>query len=156
NPVLQVTYLDQTQTEADGGFAFRYKLDTPIEGVYDISVGGESVTEQVYAALNYSGKPVSIPPEFSVAYSADEALSESLGNQPALKPGTYYLKVSADKPLKQAPTVSIDAEGSANDVTDATTNATEGSDYYLERTITFDEAATGHTQEIITISGTSE
>jgi hypothetical protein len=89
---------------------------------------------------------------FNIQYYSDSSLSASLGDKPYLKAGTYYLKISASKPLKQAPTVTIEAEGNSNDVINATSTLYSGNDYRFTRTIIYDSQAAGNYQESISIS----
>lgn len=96
------------------------------------------------------------PPRFFVQYFADPARTESLGINPYLSEGPYYLEVFASKALSEAPVVTIDAEGSLNDVLNGTTTAvgTDSRTYWMERTIVADADAIGAIPETITVTGT--
>lgn len=94
------------------------------------------------------------PPTFGIQYYSDSSLLISLGNNPHLKAGTYYLKVSANEILLAPPTVTIDAEGTGNDIVDAATSLVSGSDYTYTRAIATDTLATGSVLEDISITGT--
>ena len=52
-----------------------------------------------------------------------------------MKAGTYYIKITSNEPLTGAPTISIAAEGTANDVTNGVTIPVSGNDYKYTRTI---------------------
>ncbi|MGA3094069.1 MAG: SBBP repeat-containing protein, partial [Dehalococcoidales bacterium] len=93
-------------------------------------------------------------PTFTIQYYSDSGLSISLGDNPRLKAGTYYLKITANEALSGTPTVSIDAEGTANDVTGAATTLVSGNVYKYTRTISSDAAAVGAVLENLSISGT--
>ncbi|MEK7632263.1 MAG: Ig-like domain-containing protein [Patescibacteria group bacterium] len=92
-------------------------------------------------------------PTFAAQYFSDSALTSSLGDNPQLKTGTYYLRVIASEALSAAPAISILAEGTANDITDATATPVSGTTYRLERTIAPDAAAIGAELEEIHIAG---
>ncbi len=94
-------------------------------------------------------------PAFTIQYYANEGLTTSLGNNPRLKAGTYYMKINASEALSGLPTVSIDAQGTANDVTNAVTALDSGTNYIYTRIISTDSAASGSTLEDISITGTS-
>lgn len=93
-------------------------------------------------------------PSFTIQYYSDTALTNALTNNARLKAGTYYIKVTSSETLQSAPTVSISAEGTANDVSSAITTPVSGNDYKLTRTIASDGAAVGSVLEDISISGT--
>ncbi|HPG59054.1 MAG TPA: chitobiase/beta-hexosaminidase C-terminal domain-containing protein, partial [Candidatus Wallbacteria bacterium] len=93
-------------------------------------------------------------PSFTIDYYSDSALTLSLGTNPRLSAGTYYLKITASKTLQSAPTISISAEGAANDKTNAATTAVSGNDYKYTRVIAYDALAIGAVIEDISISAT--
>ncbi|HOD39855.1 MAG TPA: chitobiase/beta-hexosaminidase C-terminal domain-containing protein, partial [Candidatus Wallbacteria bacterium] len=93
-------------------------------------------------------------PSFTIDYYSDSALTLSLGTNPRLSAGTYYLKITASKTLQSAPTISISAEGTANDNTNAATTAVSGNDYKYTRVIAYDALAIGAVIEDISISAT--
>ncbi|MCX6809100.1 MAG: Ig-like domain repeat protein, partial [Candidatus Berkelbacteria bacterium] len=97
-------------------------------------------------------------PSFTIQYYSDPSLlsGTSLGNNPYLKAGTYYLKITASESLTTAPTISINAEGALNDVTTASTDLFSGTSYIYTRTIVTDTSAVGTTKEAITITGTDK
>ena len=92
-------------------------------------------------------------PTFTIQYYSDSGLSSSLGDSPRLKAGTYYLKITANEALSGAPTISINAEGTANDVTGFAATLVSGNSYKYTRTIGFDTAAVGSVLENISITG---
>jgi hypothetical protein len=93
-------------------------------------------------------------PTFNTQYYSDSDLTISKGDNPRLNAGTYYIKITANEALSVAPTISIDAEGTANDVTDGTTVLVSGNEYKYTRTIMADPAAIGVVLENISITGT--
>ncbi|MDD5732064.1 MAG: hypothetical protein PHU42_04195, partial [Patescibacteria group bacterium] len=96
-----------------------------------------------------------IAPTFAIQYYSNIGLTVPIADNTQLKAGTYYVKITANKPLASAPTVSsIFAEGTANNVTNGTTTLVSGNDYKYTRTIVFDAAATGATREQWLITGT--
>jgi hypothetical protein len=92
-------------------------------------------------------------PAFTIQYYSDAGLTNQLGDNPHLKAGTYYLKITAGETLSGAPTISFNAQGSANDATDASTTLVNGNDYAYTRIITTDILADGTALEITTITG---
>ena len=93
------------------------------------------------------------PPSFTMSYYSDASLTTSLGDNPKLKAGTYYIKIWASESLSGSPTVTIDAEGSNNDISDDGTSSMGGNVYRLTRTIASDAQAIGVTLEDISITG---
>ena len=91
-------------------------------------------------------------PAFTIAYYTDTNLTTALTNN-YMKAGAYYLKITSNG-TSAAPTISIAAEGTANDVTGAATTLVSGNDYKYTRTIIADAAAIGSVAEAITITGT--
>ncbi|MFH0893448.1 MAG: hypothetical protein V2A54_03340, partial [Bacteroidota bacterium] len=95
-----------------------------------------------------------VTPTFTMQYYSDSGLTTSMGNNPKLKAGTYYIKISASEALAGAPTISIAAEGTANDVTNNATTPVSGNNYKYTRTILSDAAAVGSVLEDISVTGT--
>ncbi|HNY11759.1 MAG TPA: chitobiase/beta-hexosaminidase C-terminal domain-containing protein, partial [Candidatus Wallbacteria bacterium] len=95
-------------------------------------------------------------PKFTASYYKDEALTIPAGINPRLGPGTWYLAIRANEKLKEAPEVTIDSEGVANDMVKTAAAAGNGDNYVISRTIVADEAAPGDTIETIFISGKDE
>ncbi len=62
----------------------------------------------------------STPPTFTMQIYSDSELSTAVTDNTLLPTGTYYVSITADEALSAVPTVSIAAQGSANDVTGAT------------------------------------
>ncbi len=91
---------------------------------------------------------------FNIQYYSDSSLQTSLGDKPYLKAGTYYLKITSSKTLRQAPSVTINAEGTANDIISQPAVPFSGNDYRLTRVISYDADAAGLIQESITIDST--
>jgi len=93
-------------------------------------------------------------PTFSIQYYSDAGLTNSLGDNPELGAGTFYLKITALESLSAVPTISIAAEGTNNDVSLAATSLVSGNDYIYIRTISADAAAIGSVLENISVTGT--
>ncbi len=93
-----------------------------------------------------------VTPTFTIGYYTNAACTTALSSN-YLKAGTYYIKISASEALSAAPTISINAEGTANDVPSAATTLLSGNDYVYTRAISADLAAVGSVAEAITISG---
>jgi len=106
----------------------------------------ESVKTQIYT--------IDPNPTFTIQYYSDSNLVTSLGDNPKLKAGTYYLKITSSKALSGAPTISINSEGTANDATNAPTTLVSGNNYRYPRVIANDASAIGTTLEDISITGT--
>ncbi len=72
-----------------------------------------------------------------------------------LKAGTYYLKITSLESLgtEKVPSITIGAEGSANDISAIDATSVGGNVYKLARTISSDAEAVGSARESITISG---
>ncbi|MGH9909938.1 MAG: immunoglobulin-like domain-containing protein, partial [Nitrososphaerales archaeon] len=93
-------------------------------------------------------------PTFTIQYYSDSGLTTSLGDNPRLKAGTYYLKITSSEALSGTPTITSNAEGTANDVTNAATVLVSGNNYKYTRTIASNAAAVGTLLEDISITGT--
>lgn len=93
-------------------------------------------------------------PTFTMQYYSDSGLTTTISDNAKLKAGTYYIKISANEALGSTPTVSIAAEGTANDITDGATTLVSGNDYKYTRTISSDAAAVGSVLENWSITGT--
>lgn len=93
-------------------------------------------------------------PTFAIQYYTDSGLSEAVTDNSRLKAGTYYIKITSNESLSSFPTISINAEGTANDVTNGTTTNVSGNDYKYTRTIVSDALAIGTTLEDLSITGT--
>jgi len=87
-------------------------------------------------------------------YYSDSELSSEVANNAYLKAGIYYIKITASETMDSAPTISLTAEGTANDVTDAATILVSENDYSYTRTIAADVLAIGTVLEGISITGT--
>ncbi len=90
---------------------------------------------------------------FDIEYFSDPGLTRSLGSNPYLKSGTYYLKVTANQDLNSSPTVQIDAEGSKNDLQSGSTTLINPRLFYYIRTIVSDNDAIGTVKEQIKVQG---
>lgn len=101
--------------------------------------------------VNYDNSILS----FDIEYFSDIGLTTSLGNDPCLKAGTYYLKVVANQDLSGNPILTIDAEGWLNDETNGATTLITSKIYYYTRTIVTESAAVGLVKEQIHIQGLS-
>jgi hypothetical protein len=90
---------------------------------------------------------------WDIEYFSDSNLTQSMGSDPYLKEGSYYLKISANQDVSYYPSIQIDAEGSNNDVLSDLTTQINPRIYYYTRTIVADSAAVGETRKQITIQG---
>jgi len=122
-----------------------------LNAIKDAAGNFAPITEKTGSAV--SGDTV--VPTFTIAYYTDSGLTTLLTNN-YMKVGTYYIKITANEALSAAPTISIAADGTANDVTNAATTAVASSTkvFKYTRTIASDAAATGEAIEAITITGT--
>jgi hypothetical protein len=93
-------------------------------------------------------------PTFDIRYYSDSGLTLPIEDDSKLKVGTYYLKIHASEALGSTPTVTLVAEGSANDVTNGATTYVSGNDYKYTRTIASDALAVGTVKEEIKVTGT--
>ncbi|MFA6170975.1 MAG: Ig-like domain-containing protein [Patescibacteria group bacterium] len=93
-------------------------------------------------------------PTFAIQYYSDAGLTTELTDNKRLKVGTYYIKITANEALSEAPRISIDAEGTANDVSSVDATLVAGNDYKYDRVIASDVAAVGEVLENIAITGT--
>jgi hypothetical protein len=93
-------------------------------------------------------------PTFAVSYYTDLALTQAAGNY--LKPGTYYIKVAVTEAigLAAAPNITINAEGTVNDVASAPTTLVATNVYRYSQVIVQDNAAVGSIAETITTTAT--
>ena len=104
-------------------------------------------------AVNQNAK-AGAPPVFAVEYFRDSNLTISMGNSPKLRAGTYYIKITTEA-LVSTPTITIAAEGTANDITNAATVLISTGVYEYTRTIAYDVAAVGSVRETFGITGTN-
>ncbi|HNY12794.1 MAG TPA: hypothetical protein PKK26_14485, partial [Candidatus Wallbacteria bacterium] len=98
-----------------------------------------------------------VAPTFTMQYYSDAALTTSMGNNPFIKAGTYYIKITSNETLPVTLTASFDAEGTANDITDDSTvvfGTPSNNDFKYKRVIAYDAAAIGSVLENISITGT--
>jgi len=93
-------------------------------------------------------------PNFTMQYYSDSGLTTPAADNAKLKAGTYYVKITANEALGSTPTVSIVAEGIANDITNGATILVSGNDYKYTRTISTDAAAVGAVIEDWSVTGT--
>jgi hypothetical protein len=110
---------------------------------------GNIQTQHASTTVSYDNAILS----FDVEYFSDSGLAQSLGNNPYLKEGTYYLKITANQDLSYNPSLQINAEGTNNDVANGLTIMVNSRIFYYMRTIAADSAAIGTTREQITIQG---
>jgi hypothetical protein len=98
-----------------------------------------------------------INPSFEIQYYEDSALSVEIDGDSYLGLGTYYIKITAREELLSAPTISLNAEGTANDVVNGATTHISGNNVYrYTRVIVNDQASIGATLESVTITGADE
>ncbi len=176
DPVFSVTsgtYNDTksvTITSATSGASIYYTLDNtnPSSSSYlytsAIEIGNTAVIKAIAVKTGMANSNISVAsyvidklaPSFNIQYYSDAALSLSLGNNPRLSAGTYYLKITSNKELQSAPTVTIGAEGSANDVTNGASTLFSGYSYKYNRVIASDNAAIGSVVETLALAATDK
>jgi parallel beta-helix repeat protein len=150
-----VTIGGQPADNDSNGLNYVYKriLDgTETSGTANISISGRDMADNNGADASAFITTDFQAPSFTVSYFTDEALTQPLTNE-YLKAGTYYIKVSSDEVLSSAPTISIEAEGSGNNVDNIETILSSVNNYKYTRIITNDAAAVGAIREAITIIG---
>ena len=116
--------------------------------------GVVSIFDTVTHAMKTLCVPDTTPPTFTMQMYADAGLTTPLADNASLKAGTYYVKISADEALSSTPTISLQAEGTANDVTDAATTLDTGNNYKYTYVISTDVAAVGSVLADFSITGT--
>ncbi|MCD6229679.1 MAG: hypothetical protein J7K00_02670, partial [Candidatus Diapherotrites archaeon] len=104
------------------------------------------------ADFNFTQVTDSVPPTFTMTYYLDAGLLIAPSPPVHLKAGTYYVKVEANEALQAAPTYSVEAEGTANDVSSQTMTLVSGNVYMFTRTIAVDVAAVGTVAEDVTVT----
>ncbi len=124
------------------------------DGTLTATVTLVDIAQNVSVSGNDTVSKDTTGPTFSVQYYSDFDLLNSLGDNPELKAGTYYLKISANEALNGAPTISIDAEGTGNDVVSLPTTLISNNDYRYSRDIIYDASASGTSLENIKLTGT--
>ncbi len=125
-------------------------LSFDLSNVADINISPYNIGEGLADSLNYVVDTVN--PSFNIQYYRDRELQTEINGDSYLKAGTYYIKISASETLSLAPTISIEAEGIANDVLNGSTVHISGNTYRYTRVISNDNAAIGDVLEEITIS----
>jgi len=138
---------------------FAISSDTKIKAV----AFGEKylISELSEASYQKDTTPVFIPgdtekPKFTISYYKDAALTIPAGTSPRLGPGNWYLAIKADEKLKAPPVVTINSEGTANDLSGVTAVTGPGGSYVIARTITADLSSAGDTPETVLISAKDE
>ncbi len=150
-----------TVQAGDISFDLDYNATTSLSGTITDSAGNPAVLilPAPGAAGSLSNNKTLVVdgliPTFTIQYYANDSLTTSLGNNPRLKAGTYYLKIHASEALSGPPTINIVSQGTANDVTDAMATLVSGNDYKYNRAISNDAVADGSILEDISITGTS-
>lgn len=86
---------------------------------------------------------------FDIEYFADPDFAVSLGDDPYLAAGTYYLKLTANQDLSSPPLIQIDAEGNKNDLSNVEATRINARNFYYVRTIVPDAEAVGSNKEEI-------
>ena len=110
---------------------------------------GNIQTQHAHTPISYYNSKLA----FDIEYYADAGLIHSLGANPVLEIGTYYLKIITNQNLTSNPIVNINAEGTNNDVTNGATIRVTSKVFYFVRTIHSDSAAIGDIKERITVDG---
>jgi len=125
----------------------------------DITAGNTGVIDAnsniLVASSNDAAQTVdTLNPTFTMQYYSDTGLTTEIDGGSYKKAGTYYIKITASEALGSTPTVTLTAEGTANDVTDGATTLVAGNVYKYTRTIAADVLAIGTVLEGISVTGT--
>ncbi|MCX6810459.1 MAG: hypothetical protein NTY30_01825 [Candidatus Berkelbacteria bacterium] len=159
---LDHAVLSATDMTKDDSTHYTYTLDVGASETHldtiavSLSVGTD-LAGNIITATPTSGVSFKIDneaPTFTIQYYSNSGLSTSLGNNPYLKVGTYYIKITSDEPLAATPTVESNTGGVLNQVVDGATAAVSGNDYKYTRTIIHDDAGIGDSMESLTLNGT--
>jgi hypothetical protein len=110
---------------------------------------GNIQTLHAHTTVNYNDAACS----FDIEYYSDPGLTHSLGANPHLTAGAYYLKITANRDLFANPTITINAEGANNDLTNGITTKITNRIFYYTRTVVPDPAITGVIKESIIVMG---
>ncbi|MEI8103716.1 MAG: hypothetical protein WCG84_02300 [Candidatus Moraniibacteriota bacterium] len=143
--------------EADGSTNITgLNLSSLVDGVITATVYLKKVNgEQSSSFQDTVTKDTARPTSWSTQYYGDSAMTQSLGDNPKLSAGTYYIRMGFGEALLSTPTVTIDAQGTANDVTADATTYVNASTYKYTRVITTDAAASGTVlEDILLVSAT--
>ena len=97
--------------------------------------------------------PDTTVPTFTMQTYTDAALTLPIADNATLKAGTYYVKISSSAALLSPPTITINAEGTANDITNVATTLISGNTYSYTYTITSDAAAVGTVLADFSVTG---
>lgn len=65
-------------------------------------------------------------PTFTIQFYSDAGLTTTIADNAIIKTGTYYVKITSSEALNSTPTFTIDAEGTANDITNGSTTLVSG------------------------------
>ena len=96
----------------------------------------------------------STPPTFTMQFYSDASLTTTLADNASLEAGVYYVKITSNEALASVPTISIDAEGTNNDVSNVVTVLSGVNQYSYTYTVIADAAAVGTTLADISVTGT--
>ena len=111
--------------------------------------------EQSVQAQDSVRKDTTNPVASMGTYYRDAELTDPYeNNNPRFKAGTYYFVIGFGEDIEGLPRVTIDAEGTANDLVDAEMSLFAGRTYFLPRTISFDALAVGDVLEDVSVTAT--
>ena len=149
-----IVLIDNSGSTVSGSGTSSYIPSALEDGTYTWKVKSvDSYSEESSYSSENTFILETVAPTFTIGYYTNSGCTAAFTNS-YMKAGTYYIKISASEALASAPTISIAAEGTANDITDAATASLSGNDYVYTRTISSDAAAVGSVAEVITITGT--
>lgn len=116
--------------------------------ISDASPNNAVLTLPVPGALHSLGSNKTIiidaaGPAMTLQVYSDAAYLVPVADNAVLTTGVYYLKISANKALISDPLITIDAEGSANDLSAQNMTLLSGNDYGYTYIITSDPASVG-------------
>jgi hypothetical protein len=137
-------------------FCFNYTVPASTEATETITISGaqDTVGNIMTSDNSHTFAVDTKAPTFVIQYFSDAGLTTAIPDNSSLKVGAYYLKITSDEALFGTPTVDIDAEGTANDVTGGASAPVAGNDYVYTQVIAYDVLAVGSVLEDISISGT--
>ncbi len=149
NTIFTATLTPDADTEVDENI-----VSVDLSGVSDVNIAPGNPGEETEDSPNYLVD--TIVPGFTMQYYTNSGLTNAVSDNGYLKAGTYYIKLTSHEPLDAVPTVTLIAEGSANDVTDGESVGVSGNIYKYTRVITYDADAVGTTLENISITATDD
>lgn len=103
-------------------------------------------------------KDTVLPKWWHAQYYSDSAFANFLGYDPILSPGTYYIRLTFSESLDAAyvPNISIDAQGTQNDITLAPIERVSATVYRFQHTIVYDADSDGSVRETLALDSLTD